>query len=119
MITTVNKLREELGKDIGIFHHVDGCYTVIAPVPEGAEIGGQYWQEDGSLLLLRGIAHLGGEETTYELNFESVSVVLTEQPVPAPKSTRKSRKEAEAEAAKLIDDSVEGTEDDGTDADFV
>lgn len=118
MITTVNKLREELGKDIGIFHHVDGCYTVIAPVPEGAEIGGQYWQEDGSLLLLRGIAHLGGEETTYELNFESVSVILTEQPAPV-KSTRKSRKEAEAEAAKLIDDSVEGTEDDDTDADFV
>ena len=118
MATTVNKLREELGKDIGIFHHVDGCYTVIAPVPEGAEIGGQYWQEDGSLLLLRGIAHLGGEETTYELNFESVSVVLTEKPAPV-KSTRKSRKEAEAEAAKLIDDSVEGTEDDDTDADFV
>lgn len=90
MITTVNNLKEKTQEDVGIYHHVDGCYTLLGPVPEGIEIGTPAYSADGSTLLLRGIAQADSPSAAYELKFKTTDVILLVKPEPkAPKRSKK------------------------------
>ena len=106
MQSTVNKLRELTQDDVGIYHHVDGCYTVLGPVPMGVAIGEPAYAPDGSALMLRGIAEFGAPAAVYELEFSVIDDVLVTAPS-APKKSSKKAKKAEPEPAveELADES--------------
>ncbi len=102
MLTTVNKLREKTQQDVGVYHHVDGCYTLLGPVPEGIELGTPAYSADGATLLLRGIAHADSPSAAYELRFKTTDVILLTKP--EPKAPKKAKKKAVEQDMTDVDD---------------
>lgn len=94
MLNTVNSLRDKMKKDVGIYHHVEGCYTLLGPVPDGLTIGTPAYTKEGSPLLLRAIAQADAPSTEYELKFETIESVLVEQPDVEAKAPKKAKRKA-------------------------
>lgn len=107
MLTTVNKLKEATKEDVGIYHHVDACVTLLGPVPEGIVIGQPAYAEDGSALLLRGIAYAEAPSVEYELKFKKIDTVLLEPPAPKKKATKQPAKKVEEDMPEVDDTDVD------------
>ena len=99
MSTTVNKMIEETKEDVGIYHHVDGCYTVIGPVPEGLPLRSKVYDKDGSPLLLRGIVKADAPPAVYDLQFQTIDSILIVEPDVKPKA-QKAKKDKPKKASK-------------------
>ncbi len=94
MLSTVNQLKEQTKEDVGIYHHVDGCYTILGPVPDGLTLGTPAFTAEGHTLLLRAVAHSDAPSVAYELKFKTTDVILLEQPEATPKPAKKTKRKA-------------------------
>lgn len=70
--------------DIGIFYNVDAAIKIIAPAPDGAEVGQHYFDESGSVLILRGIARLDDPDPVYNMGYQFSQHVYRDQPAATP-----------------------------------
>ena len=103
MLTTVNELKEQTKADVGIYHHVDGCYTVIGPVPEGVEIGVRAYNTSGGSLLLRAVAKADAPSVVYNLKYATVDAVLLEMPDAEEKVQKKTTRKAKKVEQEIPD----------------
>ena len=103
MTSTVNKMIEETKEDVGIYHHVDGCYTVLGPVPEGLPLRSKVYSKDGSALLLRGVVKADAAPAVYDLHFETTDSILIVKPDVEPKA-QKAKQDKPKKATKDDDD---------------
>lgn len=85
MRKSIDYLRAELQADVGVFHHVDGCYSVISKVPEGATVSSVCLTSDGKRLILRDIARLSDEARHFRQGFLVLEEDLTVETKSKPK----------------------------------
>jgi hypothetical protein len=97
MRKTIDQYKTEQQCDVAVFHHVDGCYSTIGRLPEGAEVASVCYTTDDKRLIVRDIARLSDMVRHYKQGF----LVLDGQPTladkPKPKTAKKKAVKADDE----------------------
>ena len=69
MRKTIDQYKTEQQCDVAVFHHVDGCYSIIGRLPEGAEVASACYTTDDKRLIIRDIARLSDMVRDYKQGF--------------------------------------------------
>ena len=75
MILTVKTLKDQTAADVGLYHDVEDCVTVIGNVQEDAEVGAPYvCARTGHTLLLRAIHEYDGPDPGCNIAYEVTEI---------------------------------------------
>lgn len=81
---TIAEYKSEIEHDVAVFHHVDAGITVLAPAPMNCEVRKHFYDENGSVLICRGIAKVSNPDPVYGLAFQICDQVYNEAPAATP-----------------------------------
>ena len=86
---TIAEYKSQIEHDVAIFHHVDAGITVLAPAPMNCEVRKHFYDENGSVLICRGIAKVSDPDPVYSLAFGICDDVYSETPAVTPDDHRR------------------------------
>jgi hypothetical protein len=97
MRKSIDQYKAEQQCDVAVFHHVDGCYTVIGRLPEGAEVSSVCYTADNKRLIIRDIARLSDMARDYQQGFFVLDEPATCADKPKAKKSKKKALKADDE----------------------
>jgi len=97
MRKSIDQYKAEQQCDVAVFHHVDGCYSTIGRLPEGAEVASVCYTADDKRLIVRDIARLSDMVRAYKQGFLVLDGQATCADKPKPKTAKKKAVKADDE----------------------